>query len=120
LIFYITVLVRPTQQERVQGPADVDGRTLDLRHLLRAISVTSRPTVELAPLLSEGGGALGPRHPPLLLMVSLEERLTVGELVSRVGLAPATTSMLANELNRAGLRMLASELGAEASVEGSC
>jgi DNA-binding MarR family transcriptional regulator len=36
-------------------------------------------------------------------MVSLEEGLTVGELASRVGLAPATTSMLANELNRAGL-----------------
>jgi DNA-binding MarR family transcriptional regulator len=36
-------------------------------------------------------------------MLSLEGDLTVGELAERVGLAPATTSMLANELNRAGL-----------------
>jgi DNA-binding MarR family transcriptional regulator len=81
----------------------VDGRTLEMLHLLRAISMRSRPTGDLARLLSAGGGALGPRHVPLLVMVSLEEGLTVGELASRVGLAPATTSMLANELNRAGL-----------------
>lgn len=29
--------------------------------------------------------------------------MTVGELAQRVGLAPATTSLLANKLNRAGL-----------------
>jgi DNA-binding MarR family transcriptional regulator len=45
---------------------------------------------------------LGPRHLPLLLMLSVEGDSTVGELATRVGLAPATTSMLANELNRAG------------------
>jgi DNA-binding MarR family transcriptional regulator len=93
----------PTLPERRQRPASVDGRTLELLHLLRAISMPSRPTRGLAGLLRGAGGALGPRHLPLLLMLSLEENLTVGELASRVGLAPATTSMLANELNRAGL-----------------
>jgi DNA-binding MarR family transcriptional regulator len=82
--------------------AQVDERLQQLLHLLRAVGSRSRPSGRLFQLLSSSR-VLGPRHLPLLLMLSLEGDLPVGELAERVGLAPATTSLLANELNRAGL-----------------
>jgi len=82
--------------------AQVDERLQQLLHLLRAVGSRSRPSGRLMQLMSSSR-VLGPRHLPLLLMLSLEGDLTVGELAERVGLAPATTSLLANELNRAGL-----------------
>lgn len=91
---------RVTVRGRAGTLAPVDRRVLQLLHLLRAIAMRSRPTGELAQILQRK--VLGPRHLPVLLMLSLEGDSTVGELAARVGLAPATTSMLANELNRAG------------------
>jgi DNA-binding MarR family transcriptional regulator len=91
-----------TKHEREPALALVDERTLELLHLLRSVGMRSRPTGGLVQLM-RNSGVLGPRHLPLLLMLTLEEGLTVGELASRVGLAPATTSLLANELNRTGL-----------------
>jgi len=82
--------------------AQVDERLQQLLHLLRAVGSRSRPSGPLMQLI-RSSGVLGPRHLPLLRILSLEGDLTVGELAERVGLAPATTSLLANELNRAGL-----------------
>src|SRR5690242_2451579 len=48
-------------------------------------------------------GTLGKRHFPVLLSLALEGPATVSELAGRVALAPATTSLLVNELSRAGL-----------------
>lgn len=88
------------------GIAPVDTQAVELIHLLRTVGMRGRPTGEFAHLLRTGaaaGCALGPRHLPLLLTLALEGESTVGELAGRIGLAPATTSLLANELNRAGL-----------------
>jgi DNA-binding MarR family transcriptional regulator len=48
-------------------------------------------------------GALGERHFPPLIVLSLEGPMSVSELADRVGLAVATTSLLVGELSRAGL-----------------
>jgi DNA-binding MarR family transcriptional regulator len=47
--------------------------------------------------------AIGKRHFPVLLSLALEGPATVSELAAHVALAPATTSLLVNELSRAGL-----------------
>src|SRR4051812_18064340 len=47
-------------------------------------------------------GALGPRHMPVLMTVTLEGPLSVRELAARVGLTVATTSLLVGELDREG------------------
>jgi DNA-binding MarR family transcriptional regulator len=48
-------------------------------------------------------GALGERHFPPLIVLSLEGSMSVSELADRLGLKVATTSLLVGELNRAGL-----------------
>ena len=48
-------------------------------------------------------GALGERHFPPLIVLSLEGPMSVSELADRVGLTVATTSLLVGELSRAGL-----------------
>jgi DNA-binding MarR family transcriptional regulator len=48
-------------------------------------------------------GTLGPRHIPVLFSLALEGPATVSELAGRIALAPATTSLLVNELSRAQL-----------------
>jgi len=48
-------------------------------------------------------GALGERHFPPLIVLSLEGPLSVSELADRIGLAVATTSLLVGELSKAGL-----------------
>lgn len=47
-------------------------------------------------------GALGPRHMPVLMTVTVEGPLSVSELAERVGLTLATTSLLVGELDREG------------------
>lgn len=94
------------REERAEGGSRVDTQVLELIHLLRTVGMRGRPSGGFARLLRAGaaaGCALGPRHFPLLLTLALEGESTVGELAGRIGLAPATTSLLANELNRAGL-----------------
>lgn len=48
-------------------------------------------------------GALGPRHMPPLFALTMGGAASVGDLAARIGLAPTTTSLLVNELSRAGL-----------------
>jgi DNA-binding MarR family transcriptional regulator len=86
---------------RVKDNPAIDQRVVDLLHLFRALGARGRPSGRFAELLRTG--SLGPRHMPLLLTLALEGESTVGEVATRIGLLPATTSLLANELNRAGL-----------------
>ncbi|MDX6466411.1 MAG: hypothetical protein QOI27_1451 [Gaiellaceae bacterium] len=48
-------------------------------------------------------GSLGHRHMPPLFALAMGGPASVGELAARIGLAPTTTSLLVNELSRAGL-----------------
>jgi DNA-binding MarR family transcriptional regulator len=48
-------------------------------------------------------GALGPRHMPVLFSLVRKGPTSVGELAGWLGLAPATVSLLLNDLNRVGL-----------------
>jgi DNA-binding MarR family transcriptional regulator len=48
-------------------------------------------------------GALGPRHMPVLFSLARKGPTSVGELARWLGLAPATVSLLVNDLNRVGL-----------------
>jgi DNA-binding MarR family transcriptional regulator len=48
-------------------------------------------------------GSLGPRHMPPLFALTMGGPTTVGGLAARINLAPTTTSLLVNELSRAGL-----------------
>jgi DNA-binding MarR family transcriptional regulator len=48
-------------------------------------------------------GSLGPRHMPPLFALAMGGPASVGELAARIDLAPTTTSLLVNELSRAGL-----------------
>jgi DNA-binding MarR family transcriptional regulator len=49
------------------------------------------------------GGALGPRHIPVLVVLVLEGPQTVGALAQRIGLNLATVSLMVGELSKAGL-----------------
>lgn len=49
-----------------------------------------------------GEDSLGRRHLPALVTLALDGPATVGELAQRVGLSPATASLLVGELDRAG------------------
>src|SRR5437763_5045102 len=48
-------------------------------------------------------GSLGPRHMPALISLARRGPMSVGELAGRLNLAPATVSLLLNDLNRAGM-----------------
>jgi DNA-binding MarR family transcriptional regulator len=48
-------------------------------------------------------GSLGRRHMPPLFALAMGGPASVGDLAARINLAPTTTSLLVNELNRAGL-----------------
>lgn len=47
--------------------------------------------------------SLGPRHMPVLFSLARKPAASVAELAGRLGLAPATVSLLVNDLDRAGL-----------------
>jgi DNA-binding MarR family transcriptional regulator len=47
--------------------------------------------------------SLGPRHLPPLFALTMGGPASVGDLAARINLAPTTTSLLVNELSRAGL-----------------
>jgi DNA-binding MarR family transcriptional regulator len=48
-------------------------------------------------------GSLGPRHMPILFSLARQPAASVGDLAARFGLAPATVSLLVNDLSRVGL-----------------
>jgi DNA-binding MarR family transcriptional regulator len=85
----------------------VDEAVAELRQLLslifHSLKQRSSGAPELEPLKQsffEAG--LRDRHARLLLTLASTGPVTVGELADRMGLASATTSLLAGELNRAG------------------
>jgi DNA-binding MarR family transcriptional regulator len=47
------------------------------------------------------GGALGPRHLPVLVALALEGTMSVGDVARRVGLGVPATSLMIGELDRA-------------------
>jgi DNA-binding MarR family transcriptional regulator len=88
----------------------VDVSALALLKLLRVITRAFRRGLEASPSVTDEplrrakeAGGLGERHFPILLTLALEGPATVNELARRVALAPATTSLLVNELSRAGI-----------------
>src|SRR5262249_28353159 len=101
--------------------SSVEVSQIELLQLLRVIMRGLRrnpvaETVEVPPMATEAdmrgerqlrhaveAGAIGKRHFPVLLSLALEGPATVSELAAHVALAPATTSLLVNELSRAGL-----------------
>jgi DNA-binding MarR family transcriptional regulator len=89
---------------REQPPAAVDEQALQLIHLLRGVmrQMRRRKLPELA-REAAASGLVGRRHLPVLLSLAAEGPASVRELAGRMGLAPATASLLTIELNRAGL-----------------
>jgi DNA-binding MarR family transcriptional regulator len=74
--------------------------------LLGALNRGTRPRGDSLPeplrtAFSEG--SLGPRHMPPLFALTMGGPASVGDLAARINLAPTTTSLLVNELSRAGL-----------------
>jgi len=93
-------------------PAAPEQETIesDLRELQQLLSVLfhalRKPATEFAELESKRhafhAAGLRERHGRLLFTLALSGPLSVGELAARVALAPATTSLLIGELDRAG------------------
>ncbi len=79
----------------------------DVRELLRLFPLVVRGLRRCSPpeplQRAFEAGTLGPRHIPVLFSLALEGPATVSELAGRIALAPATTSLLVNELSRAEL-----------------
>jgi DNA-binding MarR family transcriptional regulator len=76
----------------------------ELVQLLATISRRMRGGA-VPPALAQAfrSGSLGPRHMPPLFSLAKAGPSSVGELAERLALAPATVSLLVNELSRAGL-----------------
>jgi DNA-binding MarR family transcriptional regulator len=95
----------PTKHPKTQRGIEEDLIELQLLlpKLFRALRHGGPHSGEVEPLKEaflEAG--LGERHGRLLLVVASAGPLTVGELAARAALAPATTSLLVGELDRAG------------------
>lgn len=96
--------------QEVDAGVEVDAALLELLTIMppviRALK-RQRGTHEPGPpaavkaLLS--GGALGPRHLPVIVVLALQGTMTVSELARRIGLGVAATSLMVGELHRAGI-----------------
>jgi DNA-binding MarR family transcriptional regulator len=77
----------------------------ELVQLLAVIARRLRGGRDVPEALREAfrGGSLGPRHMPVLFSLARKPAASVGELAARFGLAPATVSLLVNDLSRVGL-----------------
>ena len=74
--------------------------------LLGALNRGTRPRGDSLPVQLRAAfaeGSLGPRHMPPLFALTVGGPASVGDLAARINLAPTTTSLLVNELSRAGL-----------------
>ncbi|MFL5962670.1 MAG: MarR family winged helix-turn-helix transcriptional regulator [Gaiellaceae bacterium] len=74
--------------------------------LLGALNRGTRPRSDSLPeplRAAFAEGSLGPRHMPPLFALTMGGPASVGDLATRINLAPTTTSLLVNELSRAGL-----------------
>jgi DNA-binding MarR family transcriptional regulator len=81
------------------------GQLHELLQLLALVSRRLRGGRDVPEALRDAfhEGALGPRHMPVLFSLARRPAASVGELAARFGLAPATVSLLVNDLSRAGL-----------------
>lgn len=61
----------------------------------------SEPPPAVRALLS--AGALGPRHLPVIVVLSMQGTMAVSELAQRIGLGVAATSLMVGELAKAGI-----------------
>jgi DNA-binding MarR family transcriptional regulator len=98
--------------ERARGPRQLPKRTVEddlgelhslLPQLFRGLRLNDQSLREIEPLkraFVEAG--LGDRHRRVLATLALSGPLTVSQLAERIALAPATTSLLVGELDRAG------------------
>jgi DNA-binding MarR family transcriptional regulator len=89
------------------APSSIDDDLRELQRLLptlfRALRHGGPALREVKPLKRDFLDAgLGERHGRLLLTLASTGPQTVGDLASKVALAPATTSLLVGELDRAG------------------
>jgi DNA-binding MarR family transcriptional regulator len=77
----------------------------DLLRLIGLISHRMRGRGGVPPALQAafGTGTLGPRHMPILFSLARRPAASITELAERFGLAPATVSLLVNDLDRAKL-----------------
>jgi DNA-binding MarR family transcriptional regulator len=82
-----------------------DGDLQEVAQLLAVIGRRLRGGRSLPPALAQAfrDGSLGPRHMQPLFSLAMRGPASVGELAERLGLAPATASLLVNDLDRAGL-----------------
>jgi DNA-binding MarR family transcriptional regulator len=99
------MIVKATKQERVTpgptGPELAEAMAL-FGQVVRGFKRNAGGPPP-APLIEAfERGALGPRHMPVLMTVTVEGPLSVSELAARVGLTVATTSLLVGELDREG------------------
>jgi DNA-binding MarR family transcriptional regulator len=94
----------------VDVEAAVDADLLELLQIMPAViraMKRQRPEEEGEPpaavqaLLS--AGALGPRHLPVIVALSLQGTMAVSELARRIGLGVAATSLMVGELAKAGV-----------------
>lgn len=90
--------------------ADVDADLLELLQIMpRVIRAMKRqrpgqegePPAAVRALLS--AGALGPRHLPVIVVLSMQGTMAVSELAQRVGVGVAATSLMVGELAKAGI-----------------
>lgn len=90
--------------------ADVDADLLELLRIMPSViramkrqrlEEESEPPAAVRALLS--AGALGPRHLPVIVALSLQGTMTVSELARRIGLGVAATSLMVGELAKAGV-----------------
>jgi len=82
-----------------------DGELHEVMQQLAVVGRGLRGGRSLPPALAQAfrDGSLGPRHMQPLFSLAMRGPASVGELASRLGLAPATASLLVNDLDRAGL-----------------
>ena len=94
----------------VGADADLDADLLELLRIMpRVIRAMKRqrpdqesePPAAIRALLS--AGALGPRHLPVIVVLSMQGTMTVSELARRVGVGVAATSLMVGELAKAGI-----------------
>ncbi|HEY1689139.1 MAG TPA: MarR family transcriptional regulator [Solirubrobacteraceae bacterium] len=88
----------------------VDGQLLELVRLMPGVvralkrqAAASRPAGADALRELLASGSLGPRHLPVIVVLSLDGSTTVSELAHRIGLGVAATSLMVGELAKAGI-----------------
>jgi DNA-binding MarR family transcriptional regulator len=89
-----------------------DGELHEVVQQLAVVGRGLRGSRSLPPELARAfrDRSLGPRHMQPLFSLAMCGPASVGELAGRLGLAPATVSLLVNDLDRAGLVVRSEDL----------